>query len=687
MTSSFAIVPPSDKVKKPIRVEFVEMDIAALQPDSAASIWPRELPPVHGAVLCYDATRPDTLAHFELVLTRFTASAVPAVVLACKSDPDKVLAVDPADTDALCQAHHVGLIEVTGATPEGCSKMRNALRWLLFKLEQRARRAARPSLPLTETNAPASAPLPSTSAISRQRLHSLGSPIDSDASSGTDRLMWGRSPMRAPNGRNAGEDTQSSSGSLGWVMQPPRGENSASMEPANGPQPSLTPAAASESASIAADRTAETITNGDFEMEKPLPSVNPELPTLVTSDPLYLSLSALFNRLFTSIIASKRHAFVKAFFLTYRRFCRPDTLMQEFSKRMDEVDVSDAPKDVRMWALMRLTGALLDWTTRYPGDLATEACQIAFRDTVRSLSAHTYMAHLTTELAQTEKSLGTFADTDRSWALRKKGEEEPNASTVSLQVSETDVSLESHSVSLIEGESASSASAAGKVSRRSVLSSVDLKEGIPPTSVDLRQSTYVRRNRSNSGSRLLDQSTSSVDAEDATFAQWVSAHTYFLTTESRTIAIELTRLQWSVFSLVRARDVFRHVLGKELSDPCTACIDLFNKISRLVSTMILANPKAKHRARMYEKFLAISIHLRRLGNYDSLYAVVAGMQETSVRRLKQTHELAMIAEPLKREYEANLRLLDSGGGQAGYREAITADLQQGKSALPLMSVP
>lgn len=56
---------------------------------------------------------------------------------ACKSDPDAALQVDAAQANSVGEAYNVGLIEVTDTTSEGRSKMRNGMRWLLYKMEQR----------------------------------------------------------------------------------------------------------------------------------------------------------------------------------------------------------------------------------------------------------------------------------------------------------------------------------------------------------------------------------------------------------------------------------------------------------------------------------------------------------------------------------------------------------------------
>lgn len=64
----------------------------------------------------------------------------PVVLFGCKSDPETEPVVNPSEADAIGQPYNVGLIEVTQSTSDGRSKMRNGLRWLLYKLEQRQRK-------------------------------------------------------------------------------------------------------------------------------------------------------------------------------------------------------------------------------------------------------------------------------------------------------------------------------------------------------------------------------------------------------------------------------------------------------------------------------------------------------------------------------------------------------------------
>jgi hypothetical protein len=72
-------------------------------------------------------------------IDRISYNGVSTIMLACKSDPDAVLAIEAPEGNALGEPYNVGLIEVTQVTAEGKSKIRNGLRWLIYKLEQKDR--------------------------------------------------------------------------------------------------------------------------------------------------------------------------------------------------------------------------------------------------------------------------------------------------------------------------------------------------------------------------------------------------------------------------------------------------------------------------------------------------------------------------------------------------------------------
>lgn len=124
--------------------------------------------------------------------------------------------------------------------------------------------------------------------------------------------------------------------------------------------------------------------------------------------------------------------------------------------------------------------------------------------------------------------------------------------------------------------------------------------------------------------------------------QW---HQFMEITDEQ-VARELTRIDWIMYSSIRPRDLIRDVsLPAEQKEKCTSLehvnrmVQHFNHIAYWVANMILLRDKPKHRAKTLEKFMGVAWKLRHLNNYNSLGAVVAGINGTAVHRLTQTREL------------------------------------------------
>lgn len=169
-------IPRGGKLKTGSKVKFFEMGINALGlTPRAASIWRSSAQNVSGAICCYDAGREETLERikdcigmlfvwgvcvyhetlffvqrtdpcphilflgYTMIAERLSAISTPTIILACKSDPNTELRVTAAHGNSIGEPYNVGLIEGTTKTYEGKLKMRNAVRWPLYKLEERHR--------------------------------------------------------------------------------------------------------------------------------------------------------------------------------------------------------------------------------------------------------------------------------------------------------------------------------------------------------------------------------------------------------------------------------------------------------------------------------------------------------------------------------------------------------------------
>jgi hypothetical protein len=77
---------------------------------------------------------------------------------------------------------------------------------------------------------------------------------------------------------------------------------------------------------------------------------------------------------------------------------------------------------------------------------------------------------------------------------------------------------------------------------------------------------------------------------------------------------------------------------RDKDSPMERIVHYFNHVAKWVAWTILYAPKLKDRVRDLEKMLRIVIELRKLNNYDTLFAVISGLQNQSVHRLAKTFE-------------------------------------------------
>lgn len=73
----------------------------------------------------------------------------------------------------------------------------------------------------------------------------------------------------------------------------------------------------------------------------------------------------------------------------------------------------------------------------------------------------------------------------------------------------------------------------------------------------------------------------------------------------------------------------RHVLS---------LISRANRVSFWVASLILFHDTVKDRATMVQKFITIGEELRKLNNYHTLMGIIAGLNMSSVTRLKKSLE-------------------------------------------------
>ncbi|KAL8767419.1 MAG: hypothetical protein Q9209_006067 [Squamulea sp. 1 TL-2023] len=359
-----------------------------------------------------------------------------------------------------------------------------------------------------------------------------------------------------------------------------------------------------------------------------------------TSQEAGLSFDELVDRLLSSTVVKTDVKFAAIFLCLYRKFSAPSDLLAAIISRFESVDTGQLPQAIQSAAQLRYLGVLAQWVAEYPGDFAHPLTRVHMEDFVSGLAGHKTFSMVIKEItlyldAVTEDDDTGWACSDKkrsrtdtvgsfpSISLAQDTSSTPDTGTLTKKTAIRDYSCESPAHKPESGSTTSpTISSAGKSSIQSFGSA----QG---------QSTVEN---AQSQARLL---------EPYPRTSLCKVHWHlFMRSSDEDIAQELTRIDWIMFSSIRPRDLVRHVSLRDTDkehckslENVTRMIHQFNHIAFWIANIILLRDKPKHRAKILEKCMAVAWRLRQLNNYNSLGAVVAGINGTAVHRLYQTREL------------------------------------------------
>ncbi|KAJ3273454.1 hypothetical protein HK104_004268 [Borealophlyctis nickersoniae] len=155
--------------------------------------------------------------------------------------------------------------------------------------------------------------------------------------------------------------------------------------------------------------------------------------------------------------------------------------------------------------------------------------------------------------------------------------------------------------------------------------------------------------------------------------QGLGQNTPFLELDNEIIARQLNVLESEIFRKIKGRDLLQHIWSRRHkgrhAPSVAASIGHFNFISAWVTTRVLAQRKVKARAKVLGKFMKIAQILRNSNNYNTLMAILAGINSAPLLRLRQTRKL-LYGRQSWRNYEALEKLMSSERSFGGYRSAL-----------------
>jgi hypothetical protein len=125
-------------------------------------------------------------------------------------------------------------------------------------------------------------------------------------------------------------------------------------------------------------------------------------------------------------------------------------------------------------------------------------------------------------------------------------------------------------------------------------------------------------------------------------------HTFDVITSisAQYIAEQLTFVEQELFRKIQPRDFLRYLwtppTAKRDSNPLLASIENFNFVSGWIASLIVDQVNIEKRILVFEACLRIAVELRAMHNFNTLMAVLAGINSAAVLRLKQTRILVRL---------------------------------------------
>jgi len=108
------------------------------------------------------------------------------------------------------------------------------------------------------------------------------------------------------------------------------------------------------------------------------------------------------------------------------------------------------------------------------------------------------------------------------------------------------------------------------------------------------------------------------------------------------IARQLTIQEFTLYSKIEPTELLNKAWNtpklRHRSPNVLAMIHRFNVVSEWVAYMCVKPERARQRAKVMTRFIRIGEHLRSLQNFNTLMAIVAGLNNTAVYRLKYSRE-------------------------------------------------
>ena len=350
----------------------------------------------------------------------------------------------------------------------------------------------------------------------------------------------------------------------------------------------------------------------------------------------------LVNRLLSQPMSKSDSKFAAIFLCFYRKFAAPSELLLAFVRRFEDMNTSDQPELIRLNAQLRHLTILKDWVSDYPGDFAHPLTRRIVAGFVQGLASSQVFAVAHKEIGMHLDVISE--DDDTEWACSDSSRSRASTMESFLTMSSSHSAISTVTADSSTEDIVEPSATLEKVPtvRSARVSSTQSTASAPERSANPSTTSFQTSLQTAENAQRQAQLLTPIPRIVLDKVRW---HQLMEIPEEQ-IAKELTRIDWIMYSSIRPRDLVRHIsLSSDQKERCRSLehvnrmINQFNHVAFWVANLVLLRDKPKDRAKALEKFMGVAWKLRHLNNYNSLGAVIAGINGTAVHRLAQTREL------------------------------------------------
>ncbi|CAE7185275.1 unnamed protein product [Rhizoctonia solani] len=677
------------------------------EPGSGDRLWPDGFPKLHGVAVCYDAHDQESYDQAKNVLSgisiNFTDPTFITILIACKSDslddsgsPGPEL--PPTRAAKLGQRCGARFLQVTNRADIGLSQMVHAFQWMLDHLykqrgtkrliivprsKKSSGRVSEPTLRTgSRTPEPRKTPEPPVEPTlpARARTKSAGDLVsawisDSSAEKPIRHIIEKAGDPDRGSRKSFGEESVLAYGFPKVPSGVPavvREEREREIEVVQIP----TPKPSEEVRQMPPLQLKIDGTPSEAPPRKlPAPLCMRWATTEQLIDKLFFSgvsedgkLGSISHRFHfgspISAVECGRDAdepwFIFNFFLTYRLFTTPRTVLLSFQKRLRELEESQADPLLAGFVQQRLCELLQQWIEDYPNDFASPGAPSALAAVVRTACENTHLMYYGSEFTYFLDELPCLTDDASSWAYISADTPVEDESLYDFELDfdrEFNFTPEANGFGLFDPSYT--------IAPNSATYQLDNEEEPPTTG---RTARFESAGEDSISRGISPDARRTFQSSAFKALQFVANE--LLEHDPASIAEEITRLETELFLKIKPRDWVRRGVKEDKLGKPKSIVEMnafFDRIGKWVMSVVVSLNRAQDRARLVTHLCEVAQALRILNNYSSLRAFHVG-----INCVCETGDVvqSQVPDRVWRKYQSADKLLRVNENHLLYRLAV-----------------